>query len=100
MGAGPKITCLTCGYTIQSMSHHNMEWCGCNDERYAIAVDGGDIYLKFTQGDLSSYMYAEQEYADWPDENPPRVSKGSLPNMGVDGKSVKLLAGLKGVPKK
>ena len=82
------------------MNRHNMEWCRCTDERYAIAVDGGDSYVRMAIGKFSNYMYKEEEFADWPDENPPRQSKSSLPKMGVDGKSVKLLAGLKGVPKK
>ena len=34
------------------------------------------------------------EYIDWEDENPPRISKSSLPKMGVDGAGLKMISKL------
>jgi len=103
MGAGAKVTCLNCGITIQSLGRHHMDCCNCPDEQLGVCIDGGDSYQKMSEGNRSQWEYTiEPEliqlelnlYQDWEDENPPRVSKGSLPKMGVDGKSVKLLARL------
>ena len=33
-------------------------------------------------------------FKDWEDENPPRISKSSLPKMGVDGAGLKMISKL------
>ena len=72
------------------------------------AEEAFEKLLKEHEEDCSVWRFRNLEdcdcvfsrYEDWPEQNPPRRSKTARPEMGEDGRSAKLLAGLKGVPRK
>lgn len=56
---GPKIQCNICNDIIQSMSRHDFVRCSCG----AIAIDGGDDYIKIC-GDMLNITFLEEELED------------------------------------
>jgi len=54
---GPKVKCLNCYETIQSMFRHDFKWCSCKN----IAVDGGGDYLKMSYKNEAQYAVLQEE---------------------------------------
>ena len=52
---GPKIKCMKCEDTIQSMFRHDFKWCKCK----SIAIDGGRDYTKISYHDDAFYEFVE-----------------------------------------
>lgn len=60
MGAGQKVRCRKCGDVIQSQHRHDFRGCKCG----AIAVDGGDSYLRIVAKDLDDAEEVEEDAGD------------------------------------
>ena len=55
---GTPIRCLTCDTVIESMHRHDFRWCACYPDNgdYAIAVDGGQSYLRMVAGNKAQWV--------------------------------------------
>jgi hypothetical protein len=54
-----RVTCLNCGVTIVSRHRHDFVRCRCNDDNYAVFVDGGDAYQKRAYGPKARWVESD-----------------------------------------
>lgn len=59
---GPWVSCRKCGDRIRSEHVHHMKRCGCG----AIAVDGGNHYLRLSAEDLDDILYDNDSETETP----------------------------------
>jgi hypothetical protein len=60
-----KVTCLTCGATIESTFRHDFRGCKCPaDSETWVAVDGGDAYNRRCFGKAAQWTEHRDEMAD------------------------------------
>lgn len=57
------VRCLTCNTVIESLHRHDFKWCACYPDNgdYAVAVDGGNDYIKMSVGKMAVWEGIEDE---------------------------------------
>ncbi len=70
-----KVTCLTCGATIESTFRHDFRGCRCPTESETwVAVDGGNAYARRCFGTKARWTEHRDEMSDEVVEAPPQAS--------------------------